>query len=299
MPQIIVTPPVGHPLRGGYNPETARPATAGDKYPSDLDDVFPTVRCKVATGAEITAALEPVIEPYEPLAEENFRNDLGKSEAGGLNGGSDGDKESHGCGEPSKSLQGCEYEVKVTYITPQGIAPYRSDINGFGGPCTGQQGRPCYGPQHVMCHVFGSLFSATAFASQKRAEAQALYDSGGYQKGKTDVLNVGPVAGIAGEGYAGGCDESGGGGGGSDAGGDQIKQPDCSSSDLPNCGCDEGSKRDEDGICQPIEDEFDVGAPCSPGYKRDPISRLCVPDPTNCPPGYHLNQFGVCTPGSS
>jgi hypothetical protein len=296
MPQIIVTPPIGHPLRGGYNAETARPATAGDKYPSDLDDVFPTVRCKIATGAEISAALEPAFRPYEPLAEENFRNELGKAEASGLNGGSSGDKESHGCGEPSKSLQGCEYEVKVTYITPTLIAPYRSDINGFGGPCTGQQGRPCTGPHHTMCHVFGSLSSATAFASQKKAEAQALWENGGYTVGKSDVLNVGPVKGIPGEGYAGGCEGEGGGGGGGggDAGGEEIKQPDCDSPD--NCGCETGSKRNDEGICEPIPGDFDSGKPCPPGHKRDERTRLCVPDKDSCPDGTHLNQFGVCTP---
>jgi hypothetical protein len=289
-----IIPPVGHPLRAGYNPETARPATAGDRHPSDLDDVFPFPVCRIATGAELAPQLEPDIIAFEPLAEQNFINDLGKADAGGLNGGSSDDKESHGCGEPSQSLQGCEYEVKVTYITPILIAPYRSDINGFGGPCTGQQGRPCTGPHHTMCHVFGSLFSATAFASQKRAEANALWENGGYSVGKSDVLNVGPVKGIAGEGYAGGCDEgSGGSGGGAgDAGGEEIKQPAC---DSPvDCGCPPSSKRNAQGICEPIPGEYEEGKPCPPGHKRDPRTRLCVPDSSNCPPGTHLNQFGVC-----
>ena len=54
-----ITPPLDHPLRSGYNPETARLATDGDRNPSDIDDVFPTVQCKIATGAELAAQLEP------------------------------------------------------------------------------------------------------------------------------------------------------------------------------------------------------------------------------------------------
>lgn len=293
MPRIIVTPPIGHPLRGGYDPETARPGTAGDKYPSDLGDVFPTVRCKIATGAEIARDLEPVLIPFEPLAEKNFQRELGNADAAGLNGGSEGDKEKAACGEPSKSLQGCEYEVKVTYITPTLIAPYRSDISGFGGPCSGQQGRPCTGPHHTMCHVFGALFAATAFAAQKKAEAQSLWDNGGYTLGKSDVLNVGPVAGIPGEGYAGECEEGGGGDSGAPgAGAGEVKQPGCDSPN--NCGCPPGSKRNSQQICEPIPDDFDEGKPCPPGHKRDERTRLCVPDESSCPPGTHLNQFGLC-----
>ena len=301
MPRISVVPPIGHPLRGGYDAESGRRATDGDKHPSDLDDVFPTIRCKIATGAEIAAALEPVLTPFEPLAEENFRNNLGLTDAMGLNASTSSDDERTACGAPGPGSASCEYEVRVTYVTPHAIAPYREDVNGFAGPCTGQQGRSCFGPQHVMCHSFGSYFAASLFQSQKKAEAQALFDNGGYQKGKTDVLVVGAIVGIPAEGYGGECEDTGGssdgggGGGGNPAdSAGEIKQPGCSSSDEPNCGCPPGSQRNSQQVCVPIPDDYDQGKPCPPGHKRDSRTRLCVPDDSACPPGMHLNQYGKC-----
>jgi hypothetical protein len=292
-----VTPPVGHPLRAGYNPETARRATDGDKHPSDLDDVFPTVQCKIATGAELAPQLEPDIVAFEPLAEQNFRDNLGKAEAGGLTSGSDGDKEDRVCGSKAQG-GGCQYEVKVTYVTPQAIAPYRADVNGFAGPCVcdSRSGRSCFGPTHVMCHSFGSWFAASAFQSAKKAEAEALFQSGGYQCGKTDVLNVGGIKGIPGDGYGGECEDGGSPGGGAGPPGapsGPTTNPGCDSPET-NCNCGPGSKRNAAGNCEPIKGEYEEGSACPPGHKRDERTRLCIPDDSNCPTGTHLNLYGVC-----
>ncbi|MHC4121914.1 MAG: hypothetical protein ACYSWO_30985, partial [Planctomycetota bacterium] len=50
-----VIPPVGHPLRGAYDPNTAVLNTQGDRFPSDLDDTLPTLTCKLATGFHVQA----------------------------------------------------------------------------------------------------------------------------------------------------------------------------------------------------------------------------------------------------
>lgn len=291
MPKITVTPPEGHPLRGGYNAETARRATDGDRHPSDLDDVFPTLLCKIATGAEIAAALEPVIVPYEPLAESNFRNDLGKAEAGGLRNGADDSKEDKACGD-TPARAGCVYEVKVYYVTPQAVTQGCA-----GGPCSGQRGMPCYGPAHIMCHTFGAYFAATAFASQKTAEVEALRASCGYQVGKTDPYLKPSMKGIPSDGYGGEC-EDGGDGGNPGAPTIEITNPGCASPEN-NCNCPEDSKRNPAGVCEPVPGAYSEGHPCPPGHRRDENTRLCVPDDSACPPGFHLNQYGVCTPGSN
>ena len=286
-----ITPPVGHPLRAGYNPETARLATAGDKYPSDIGDVFPYPVCRIATGAELAPQLEPDIVAFEPLAEQNFVDNLGKAEAGGLTNGSDGDKEDRVCG--SKSTGGCQYEVSVLYVTPEGIAPWRG--NGWSGPCNGQKGQSCYGPMHRMCHSFGSFFAASAFASKKRAEAQALKDNGGYELGKTAPYSVSGVKGIPGDGYAGECEDGSSGGGGGGGPTEEITNPGCGNPET-NCNCPPNSKRNSQGICEPIKGAYEEGSPCPPGHTRDERTRLCVRDDKNCPPGTYLNQYGVCVP---
>lgn len=299
--EFTVVPPEDHPLRAGYDPEQARVATAGDRHPSDLDDTFPDLECKVATGAEIAPDLEPDLTPFEPLAESNFSDRLDDIAAGGVGGGGEDKEEKEACGQPNYS-GGCTYEVKVVYITPAAIAPYRSDISGFGGPCNGQMGRPCFGAQHVMCHTFGSLFAASLFASQKRAEAANLYENGLYQQGKTDILHViGGVTPLEAEDSTGNeCEEgaeTGGGSGGGDpnapgANDGETKEPACGPSDLENCGCPPGFHRTGDQECtQNSSNGEDI--PCNPGSKRN-SQGICVPDPDSCPPGFVPNQFGAC-----
>ncbi len=297
-----VVPPEDHPLRGGYDPETAIVGTNGDRYPSDIGDVFPELECKIATGAEIAPDLEPDLTPFEPLAEESFADNLDQIASGGVGSGSEDEEDKGACGDPAPTGAGCQYEVNIVYITPAAIAPYRADIGGFGGPCNGQTGRPCFGAQHVMCHTFGALFAATMFRSQKAAEAAFLYENGLYQVGKTDVLQAQGITGIEGEGAFGECEsgtEENPGGDPNAPGADkgQTGKPGCGDSDLENCGCESGSSRNQDGVCEPDGDEFlDDGKPCPPGWKRDPRTRVCVEDDSNCPEGTSLNQFGNCVP---
>jgi len=206
---FTVSPPVDHPLRAGYDADTQQVWTAGDRHPSDLDDAFVQVVCKIATGAEIAPDLEPVIVAFEPLADENFNDRMNDVESGGLT--SDDKESKSACGDPGPPGAGCTYEVKVRYITPAAIAPFRDDVGTYAGPCTGQTGRPCFGPEYTMCHTFGAYFAASAFRSQKAAEARALFDNGGYQVGVSAIAPAG-VSGIVGfptDGYAGECEDTG------------------------------------------------------------------------------------------
>lgn len=238
---ISVIPPVGHPLRGGYDSETAAPATDGDKYPSDLDDALPTLVCKLATGYEISDDIEPTIDVDEPLAEASFRENLNSTEASGLNVNSEDDKESKGaCGKPGWQQLGCEYEVRVLYISPMAVTtrqPPDGNCNSA-GPCAGNagNGRPCFGPQWSMCHSFGALFAAKFFADSKQAEAKQLYDNCGYHTGVTAVYQCSdPVAIPCNDCNMGDCEDVSGDGDPNAPGADvgQIRKPGCQSGPCP------------------------------------------------------------------
>lgn len=207
---FTVEPPVGHPLRGGFDDDISQVWTDGDRNPSDLDDVFEVVRCKISTGAEIADDIEPTIVPFEPLAEENFSERLDEIEAGGNSGSSDDDKEETACGDPIDSGS-CKYEVIIQYISPDSVTTQKSagaSCNDA-GPCkgdAGRTGRPCTGTITTFCHSFGALFAATAFRSMKAQEAQALFDNCAYAVGKFDVLAPGPITPIPGTGPFGECE---------------------------------------------------------------------------------------------
>jgi len=207
---VQVIPPEDHPLRGAYDPDTSVLNTDGDKHPSDLDDTTPTLVCKVSTGNEIADDIEPVFDPFEPLAEKNFEDKLDNIEAG--NGTSYNLEDSDGetaCGDPGPANGGCVYEVTIHYITPAAVTNWKvggskactGGMPYTAGPCgCSCPGRPCFGGQHTFCHSFGALFAATSFQSQKKAEAAQLWNNGLYQCGKTDILQAGPIKGIEGTG---------------------------------------------------------------------------------------------------
>lgn len=210
---LQVIPPIGHPLRGGYDADSAVLNTDGDKHPSDLDDVLPVLQCKISTGAEIADDIEPEFDPFEPLAEKNFQDKLDNIEAGGSNGASlDDAEEKEACGSPTAG-DGCTYEVNVIYVTPAAVTT--RTLNGGTaiprcfGPCgCGVTGRVCFGPQHTFCHTFGALFAATLFAGQKKQEAAELWDACDHTCGATVPLAVNGPKGIEGEGPFGECEEA-------------------------------------------------------------------------------------------
>ncbi|RKZ94324.1 MAG: hypothetical protein DRQ40_06105 [Gammaproteobacteria bacterium] len=179
-----VIPPEGHPLRGGYDPYAVVSGTDGDRYPSDLDDLFPNVVCPLATGAELAEDIEPIIRILEPLAEKNFEDKLDDQAAANLPTRGVTNKpgeESTICGVQGPARGGCTYEVTIFYITPE-LQQGGDGPDCGGGPC----GKPIYGSSPCtgsissMCHSFGALFAATMFLSQKKAEIRALQEGCGY-----------------------------------------------------------------------------------------------------------------------
>lgn len=319
-----VVPPEGHPLRAGYDPETARLATAGDRYPSDIGDTFPLVDCTTASDADISDEIEPEFVPFEPLAEQNFQDKLDSIESGNTNasGGDSGEEREAACGDPGPPGAGCQYEVTVTYVIPGAVTTRQNPGSTCrsAGPCgsgQGQTGNSCYGPTYQMCHSFGAAFAARAFQTAKRAEAQALQDNCGYTVGKSDVLSVSGVGGIPSDGYAGECDASaddadagGGGGPGGSQGGapaGELGPPGCKSGPCPpQSECAPGAKRNAAGICTQSAGTCPDGTtanqygacvhqtPCNPGSTRDARTGQCVQDGSTCPAGTTVNEYGAC-----
>lgn len=176
--EFIVRPPVDHPLYGGYDVDLAQVWTDGDIHPSDLDDVIPVPECNLATDATLAEQLEPVIEPFEPLAQKQFQQRQDEI-AGGENTGGGGDnkdkEEKTACGQSTAGQNGCAYEVTVYYVIPILVGNNKGGDGApptCAGPCTGSGGSHgvvCAGSLTPFCHTFGALFAATAFRSSTLA----------------------------------------------------------------------------------------------------------------------------------
>lgn len=218
---LQVIPPEGHPLRGTLDLDAPVINTDGDKHPSDLDDTFPVVECKISTGAEISDDIEPVFDPFEPLAEDNFKDKLDNIEAGGSNGGDVEDAEDTPvCGNPTGQGSSCVYEVTVTYVLATLVAlsdgenlPCKGTAPKCAGPCgCSCSGAVCAGPVSTLCHSFGARFSAELFRSQEQA---AISNASGpcgtpiMVCGQRGPISVSGVKGIEGKGPFGSCEDTG------------------------------------------------------------------------------------------
>jgi len=265
---LQVIPPEGHPLRGAYDPDTSVLNTDGDKHPSDLDDTLPTLICKVSTGNEIADDIEPVFDPFEPLAEANFNDKLDNIESGNQTSYSLEDAEGeNACGDSGPANGGCVYEVTIHYITPAAVTNWceggtqscQSGCPHVAGPCgCGCPGRPCFGSQSTFCHSFGALFAATSFQSQKAYEARVLHEQALYQCGVTNILSAGSITGIEGTGPEGfnECEEAsesnpGGdpGAPGADAG--ETQKPKCKAGGCADC-LNECTQANASETCDPL-----------------------------------------------
>ena len=197
--EFIVRPPDDHPLAGGFDPDAAQVWSDGDIHPSDIDDDFPLFQCETATDADIAEDLEPEIEPFEPLAEQQFedrQDEFGAGETGGGGGGSNDKEEKGACGEPATGQTGCVYEVRITYVTPTLVGGNKGPDPpaNCAGPCTGQTGIVCAGPLVQQCHSFSALFAASSYQSSAAAGIQRC--PSGAVKGTVGVTSVYSVGGI-------------------------------------------------------------------------------------------------------
>lgn len=179
-----VAPPIGHVLRGGYQDvgdSMQLIMTAGDRHPSDLDDIIPSVYCEMSDLMEFKEedpafkALEIAQSTRRSLQERQMDKDAPAS-------GSDKDKKKArtACGRPEYGL-GCVYEVVIWYITPDLVTSGKLLGGCKGGPCyRGLCGNPCTGIITPWCHTFGAAFSAYLFYMQKKTEIKTLRANCGY-----------------------------------------------------------------------------------------------------------------------
>jgi hypothetical protein len=186
----VVRPPVGHPLRQGFDLSALRLPTDGDRNPSDLDDTYPASPCAqlIATGSEFSADIEPIFRPFETQAFSNFANDLDskspppvdffvprnpQESSGGGVGDAGGRKRKDpldDCTIPDST--GCSFTVTVTYVLPDLIRPGCDT-----GPCESVDNVPgfaCSATVDSACHVFSNRQAAESFRASKAAEAAAM-----------------------------------------------------------------------------------------------------------------------------
>lgn len=202
LPQIQVTPPVGHPL---YIPDTGNPAippSTGDRFPSDLDDQFPETICQDLNDPELIDSLEPIFRrigfPTDNQANADRADEVA---ANNPSFNFEEPEDNEVCGRPS--FEDCVWEVSIQYgsatsIGWDAIVPGNGPISGTlesgcdptpNGPCTTTiRGVRCVpGPGFFRCRTFGSELMAQAFVGGIRSQINAGYCS-------WRVGNIGPLS---------------------------------------------------------------------------------------------------------
>lgn len=210
---FVVTPPLGHILSGGFSVDDPGEVwadvidpnvpgsvqTTGDRSPSDLDDLLPSLDCPDASEPLANVRDPFQFEEFKDVAlrqDEQFENNQDNFTGGA--GSTDDDNEASVCGEPHES-DTCTYQVTVTHIIPEEVTT--TGPCPAGGPCgCGSPGRPCFGPTDGFCHTFGALFAAQQFLAEKQAEAAQLFDNCLYECGKRDIWQAGFLIAIPGSG---------------------------------------------------------------------------------------------------
>lgn len=200
--EFVATPPIDHLLRGGEG-AVDYPLITGDRNPSDIDDVFPTVACETSDLIDLEEVYEELdyeIEALE-LARSNAKSQMNAAMAPATGGGGSGSKDKkprRSCGSPTYG-SGCIYEVTITYITPILVSTGGPCCGG--GPCHshGCGGHPCTGSITNFCHAYGALFTAYLQYMQALMELEALRgcSCSNYCVGQTAIYAVGKVKTIA------------------------------------------------------------------------------------------------------
>jgi hypothetical protein len=170
-----VTPPVGHLLLGGSHRDDQLVITTGDRNPSDIGDVVPSLTCELSDYLNFDEEDPSILAKHiaESAARQAMELNIG---GGGNSGGASENKDDGGgtCGSGS----GCNYKVDVQWHTSeaQGSARGAGLESAPGGPCGGPCGcldkggcPSCYGPIWTVCHSFGTLWAARSFADYMEA----------------------------------------------------------------------------------------------------------------------------------
>jgi len=162
-----VTPPIGSLLLGGSNHEDQLIVSTGDRNPSDLDDVYPTIDCPILSYINFNE-VSPEIEAKQ-IAQSAARTGYETTMGGGGNPGGN-KKKRKSQDECGQVAGGCGYKVIVRWHTSslQG----NPNIPGVecGGPCECTGGCPsCVGSTWSVCHTWTSAAGGTAFAAYMEA----------------------------------------------------------------------------------------------------------------------------------
>ena len=169
---FIVAPPIGHILRGGdmvLDDAVQVVQSAGDQYPSDIGDVFPTVVCKNSIIMDLVEP-EPAIVAFDlaKKAYEATRSNWVAPPAGATTNPNTAQPACTECGIDCNAYSNiCTWQVTV--ITMAEIYSSMRCDNIF---CHNTfEGEPCTGVTKKCCYTFGSLGSALTFRADLLAEA--------------------------------------------------------------------------------------------------------------------------------
>ena len=170
---FTVTPPLEHLLRSTGNLVSIQ-SISGDKYPSDLDDILPTVTCKISDVMDIVEE-DPAFKALE-FAKKNTPSSPEKEPTGGSGSSAGGSRPPKDCNGPCgicQELGGtCVYMVSTTTIYPilrgQGS-------NGCTGPCSpGGNGIVCTGIVRTCTYCFDTYDAAASFRNNQQGNTQYI-----------------------------------------------------------------------------------------------------------------------------
>lgn len=198
---LVVTPPVGHPLRAGYVDGESKPSSSGDSFPSDVGFTAPSVICTSPLGNEIQFVSEPAIEP---LARQSFAKEMKEKEEGQKGGISVNTERITGCSTgpvgynpcpPERKRVGdepepeefdpedppnCTYTVRLLYIYPTLV---RRD--GCTGPCVSSGvGTQCAGDFVWETTIVSNQKAAQTAVTNHIAAAQRVQDNCAHEIGE-------------------------------------------------------------------------------------------------------------------
>ena len=166
-----VTPPVGHILLGGSDSEDQIIISTGDRNPSDLDDVFPTISCETLGYINFNE-VAPEIEAKQ-IAQGAARSSYETAMGGGGNPGGQ-TKKRKSQDECGHVPGGCGYKVIVRWHTSRLQGHPNIPNQECGGPCSCREGDPgcpsCVGSTWDVCHTWTSSAGGSAFASYMEAQ---------------------------------------------------------------------------------------------------------------------------------
>lgn len=197
-PAISITPPSFHPLFVDTQGNQPVAVTAGDRFPSDIDDTLWVTDCDTNIDPLIIDTIEPQFNRIDFIDLQSAAVSADNTSAANANGGGGGGsadtpKETRACGSVTFA-PGCLYEVLIQYSIATTIAPAIGegfdDCDVQPGACNiSATGARCGGGSFFWCRTFGSASMATSFAQMIASQIDMNYCSWTVgQQGPVDVI---------------------------------------------------------------------------------------------------------------